>query len=81
MFAAIISVLNNIANDHSVMKYSRGDARGALKIYHCHILFCFILLMMEKITKNTDVLCQTLKRKEIAIINVIDCISNTKELL
>jgi hypothetical protein len=36
---------------------------------------------MEKIMKITDVLCQTLQRKDIDIIYAIDCVSNTKELL
>jgi hypothetical protein len=80
MFAATISVLCSIANDRSVTRYSRGDAGGALKII-VTFDFVFILFMMEKIMKITDVLCQTLQKKDIDIINAIGCVSNTKKLL
>jgi hypothetical protein len=80
MFAATISVLRSIANDRSVTRYSRGDAAGALKII-VTFDFVFVLLMMEKIMKVTNVLCQTLQKKDIDIINAIGCVSDTKELL
>jgi hypothetical protein len=54
MFSAKISVLRIIANDHSVTRYSRDDAAGALKII-VTFDFVFVLLMMEKIIKITDV--------------------------
>jgi hypothetical protein len=62
MFSATISVLRSIANDRSVSKYSRGDAAGALQII-VKFDFVFILLMMEKTMKITDVLCQTLQKE------------------
>jgi hypothetical protein len=80
MFAATISVLRSIANDRSVTRYSRGDAAGALKII-VTFDFVFVLLMMEKIMKVTNVLCQTLQKKDIDIINAIGCVCDTKELL
>jgi hypothetical protein len=80
MFGDAISVLRNIANDRSVSRYSRGDAGGALQIM-MSFDFVFILFMMEKIMKITDVLCQTLQRKSIDILNAMDSISNTKVLL
>lgn len=80
MFSATISVLRSIANDRSVSKYSRGDAAGALQII-VKFDFVFILLMMEKIMKITDVLCQTLQKKSIDILNALDSVSNTKVLL
>ncbi|PWZ07567.1 hypothetical protein Zm00014a_040913 [Zea mays] len=80
MFSATISVLRSIANDRSVLKYSRGDAAGALQII-VKFDFVFILLMMEKIMKITDVLCQTLQKKSIDILNALDSVSNTKVLL
>ena len=80
MFSAAISVLCSIANDRSVSKYSRGDAAGALQII-VKFDFVFILLMMEKIMKITDMLCQTLQKKSIDILNGLDSISNTKVLL
>jgi hypothetical protein len=80
MFGATVSVLRSIANDRSVSKYSRGDASGALRII-VTFDFVFILLMMENIMKITDVLCQTLQKKSIDILNAVDCISTTKVLL
>lgn len=80
MFGATVSVLRSIANDRSVTRYSRGDAGGALRII-VTFDFVFILHMMEKIMKITDVLCQTLQKKSLDIVNAIDCVSNTKSLL
>ena len=56
MFGATVSVLRSIANDRSVSKYSRGDASGALRIIVIFD-FVFILLLMEKVMKITDILC------------------------
>jgi hypothetical protein len=80
MFGATISVLRNIANDRLVLKYSRGDASGALRIT-VTFDFVFILLLMENIMKITDVLCQTLQKKNIDILNAMDSVSTTKVLL
>ncbi|KAF0933771.1 hypothetical protein E2562_019239, partial [Oryza meyeriana var. granulata] len=80
MFGATISVLRSIANDRLVSKYSRGDASGALRII-VTFDFVFILLLMEKIMKITDVLCQTLQKKNIDILNATDSVSTTKVLL
>jgi hypothetical protein len=81
IIAATISVLRSIANDRSVTRYSQlGDAAGVLKII-VTFDFVFVLLMMEKIMKVTDVLCQTLQKKDIDIINAIGCVSNIKEIL
>ena len=59
MFGATLSVLRSVRNDRSGTKYSRGDAAGALR-YMVAFDFLFILLLMEKIMKITDVFCQTL---------------------
>ena len=59
MFGATITVLRSIANDRSVTQYSRGDAGGALRII-VSFDFVFILHLVERIMKITDVLCQTL---------------------
>ncbi|KAF0934874.1 hypothetical protein E2562_028877, partial [Oryza meyeriana var. granulata] len=80
MFGATVSVLRSIANDRSVSKYSRGDASGALRII-VTFDFVFILLLMEKIMKITDVLCETLQNKNIDILNAMDSVSTTKVLL
>ena len=80
MFGATISVLPSIANDCSIKRFSRRDAAGAL-----HIIltfdFVFVLVLMEKIMKITEVLCQTLQKKSIDILNAMDSVSNTKVLL
>jgi hypothetical protein len=80
MFGATVTVLCNIANDHSVSKYSRGDASGALRII-VTFDFVFILHLMEKIMKITGVLCQSLQKKNIDIFNAVDSVSTTKVLL
>ena len=80
MFGATVSVLRSIANDRSVSKYYRRDASGALLII-VPFDFMFILLLMEKIMKITDVLCQTLQKKSIDILNAVDSVSTTKVLL
>jgi hypothetical protein len=80
MFGATISVPHNIANDRSVSKYSRGDVSGALRII-VTFDFDFILHLLEKIMKITDVLCQLLQKKNIDILNAVDYVSTTKVLL
>ncbi|XP_024316455.1 zinc finger MYM-type protein 1-like isoform X2 [Brachypodium distachyon] len=80
MFGATIAVLRSIATDHSVSQYSRGDAAGALKII-ISFDFVFILHLMEKIMKITDVLCQILQKKSVDILNALNSVSNTKALI
>ena len=80
MFGATVEVLRSIANDRAASKYSRGDVVGALKII-MSFDFVFILHLMEKIMKITDVLCQTLQKKSLDILNALDLVSTTKVLL
>ena len=80
MFGATIIVLRSIANDPLVTQYSRGDSGGTLRII-IFFDFVFILHLMEKITKITNVLCQTLKKKSLDILNALDTVSNTEVLL
>lgn len=80
MFAASVSVLRSIPSDCSVSQFSRGDAVGALRIL-ISFDFVFILHLMEKITRITDVLCVRLQTKSLDILNALDCVSNTKVLL
>ncbi|XP_024313169.1 zinc finger MYM-type protein 1 [Brachypodium distachyon] len=80
MFGATIAVLRSIATDRSVSQYSRGDAAGALKII-ISFDFVFILHLMEKIMKITDVLCQILQKKSVDILNALNSVSNTKALI
>ena len=79
-FGAAITILRCIANDRSVSKYSRGDAAGALRMI-VSFDFVFILHLMEKIMKITDVLCQTFQKKSLDILNALDSLKNTKTLL
>jgi hypothetical protein len=82
MFGATVAILQSVSTDRSVNPYSRGDAVGALtKIKSFE--FVFIMHLMEKIMKITDVLCQTLtlQNKSIDILNALDSVSNTKVLL
>ena len=53
---------------------------GALKMI-ISFDFVFIMHLMEKIMKITDVLCQMLQRKSLDILNALDCVANTKLLL
>ncbi|KAM3328908.1 hypothetical protein ACQJBY_026167 [Aegilops geniculata] len=80
MFAATVTVLRSVAVDRSATRNSRGDAGGALKIL-LTFDFVFILHLMERIMKITDVLCLKLQHKSLDIANALDCVSNTKVLL
>ena len=80
MFAATVEVLRGIASDRSVSKFSRGDAVGSLKMI-ISFNFVFVLHLMEKIMKITDILCQKLQHKSLDILNALDSVSNTKILL
>ncbi|KAM3214800.1 hypothetical protein ACQJBY_067016 [Aegilops geniculata] len=80
MFAATVTVLISVAADCSATRNSRGDAGGALKIL-LTFDFVFILHLMERIMKITDVLCLKLQHKSLDIANALDCVSNTKVLL
>ncbi|XP_073360020.1 uncharacterized protein [Aegilops tauschii subsp. strangulata] len=80
MSAATISVLRSVATDRSATRNSRGDAAGALKILNTFD-FVFILHLMERIMKITDILCVKLQNKSLDIANALDCVSNTKSLL
>lgn len=80
MFAATVSVLRSVATDRSATRNSRGDAAGALKILNTFD-FVFILHLMERIMKITDILCVKLQNKSLDIANALDCVSNTKSLL
>uniref|UniRef100_A0A8I6Z8B1 DUF4371 domain-containing protein n=1 Tax=Hordeum vulgare subsp. vulgare TaxID=112509 RepID=A0A8I6Z8B1_HORVV len=79
MFAATVSVLRSVATDRSATRNSRGDAAGALKILNTFD-FVFILHLMERIMKITDILCVKLQNKSLDIANALDCVSNTKSL-
>ncbi|KAJ1270479.1 hypothetical protein BS78_06G054800 [Paspalum vaginatum] len=70
--AADIALLRSVAHDRLGTKYSRGDVAGALKLI-VSFDFVFVLFLMEKIMKTTDVLCQILQKKSLDILNAMDC--------
>uniref|UniRef100_A0A8I6XQ67 DUF4371 domain-containing protein n=1 Tax=Hordeum vulgare subsp. vulgare TaxID=112509 RepID=A0A8I6XQ67_HORVV len=80
MFAATVLVLRSVATDRSATRNSRGDVAGALKILNTSD-FVFILHLMERFIKITDILCVKLQNKSLDIVNALDCVSNTKSLL
>uniref|UniRef100_A0A453AKG3 HAT C-terminal dimerisation domain-containing protein n=1 Tax=Aegilops tauschii subsp. strangulata TaxID=200361 RepID=A0A453AKG3_AEGTS len=67
-------------NQIGTLQRPGGDAVGAIKII-MSFDFVFILHLMEKIMKITDVLCQTLQKKSLDILNALDLVSTTKVLL
>jgi hypothetical protein len=80
LFGPSVLVLRGVANDRSVPWGPRGDAEGALN-FLVTFDFVFILHLMEKIMKITDVLCVKLQSKTLDIANALDIVSNTKRLL
>jgi hypothetical protein len=80
LFGPSVLVLRGVANDRSVPWGPRGDAEGALN-FLVTFDFVFILHLMEKIMKITDVLCVKLQSKTLDIANALDIVSNTKLLL
>ena len=80
LFGASVSVLISVSTDRSVPWSSRGDAEGALN-FLVKFDFVFILHLMERIMKITDILCVKLQNKTLDIANALDCVSNTKVLL
>ena len=58
----------------------RGEARDSL-ISLKSFKFLFVLHLMHKIMGITTLLCRALQTKSIDILNVIDLVSTTKELL
>ncbi|XP_063949908.1 uncharacterized protein LOC135152749 [Daucus carota subsp. sativus] len=58
----------------------RGEARGSLKALKS-FKFLFVLHFMHKIMGITDLLCWELQTKSIDILNAMDLVATTKELL
>ncbi|XP_074327091.1 uncharacterized protein LOC141665032 [Apium graveolens] len=79
-FGAIIVVLENINNCSTSSNSMRGDARGSLKALKLFD-FLFVLHLMHKIMGITDLLCRALQSKSIDILNVVDSVATTIELL
>ncbi|XP_061340573.1 uncharacterized protein LOC133287039 [Gastrolobium bilobum] len=73
------SVLENIRSEGS--NYSqRGDATAAYKMI-TSFEFIFNLLLMKEIMGITEILCQALQQKSQDILNSMQLVSSTKELI
>ncbi|KAJ3699800.1 hypothetical protein LUZ61_003505 [Rhynchospora tenuis] len=80
MFGATLSVLRRLAIDRSLSVYARGDAKGSLNKLMSYN-FIFVLHLMKEIMAITDTLCQALQKESLDILNALDLISSTKELI
>nr|XP_017221579.1 PREDICTED: zinc finger MYM-type protein 1-like [Daucus carota subsp. sativus] len=79
-FGSIIIVLESINNCSTSSNSMRGEARGSLKALKSFD-FVFVLHLMHKIMGITDLLCRALQSKSIDILNAMDLVATTKELL
>ncbi|KAL8091036.1 hypothetical protein AgCh_040218 [Apium graveolens] len=79
-FGSIITLLENINNCSSSSNSVRGEARGSLKALKSFD-FLFVLYLMHKIMGLTDLLYRALQSKSIDILNAMDLVVTTKELL
>ncbi|XP_075486197.1 uncharacterized protein LOC142525793 [Primulina tabacum] len=78
MYSYVITVLENMVND-GAFNYIRGEASGAL-IAIKSFDFIFILHLMNKIMRITNLLYRALQEKSLDILSGIDYISMTKNL-
>ncbi|XP_074374469.1 uncharacterized protein LOC141714871 [Apium graveolens] len=79
-FGSIITLLENINNCSSSSNSMRGEARGFLKALKSFD-FLFVQYLMHKIMGLTDLLCRALQSKSIDILNDMNLVTTTKELL
>ncbi|KAK1389879.1 zinc finger MYM-type protein 1-like [Heracleum sosnowskyi] len=79
-YGSIIIVLENINNCSTNSSAQRGEARGTIKALKS-FKFLFVLYLMHKIMGITDLLCRALQSKSIDILNAMDLVATTKELL
>ena len=79
MYGATIKVLENMVEE-GTSNLMRGEAGGSL-IAMRSFEFVFMLYLMHKIMGITDLLCRALQQKYLDILNAMDLVSTTKELL
>ncbi|XP_073277645.1 uncharacterized protein [Primulina huaijiensis] len=79
MYSYVITVLENMGNE-GASNSIRGEASGAL-IAMKFFDFIFILHLMHKIMRITNLLCQALQEKFLDILSAMDYVSTTKTLL
>jgi len=79
MYDATITVLESIVQEGSSNSI-HGEAGGCLIVMKS-FEFIFILYLMHKIMRITDLLCRALQQKSLEILNAMDLVSTTKTLL
>lgn len=79
-YGSIIVVLESIVSCSTSSNTLRGEARGSLKALKS-FNFLFVLYLMHKIMGITDLLFRALQSKSIDILNAMDLVATTKELL
>ncbi|XP_038713467.1 uncharacterized protein LOC120007343 [Tripterygium wilfordii] len=79
MYGATIIVLRSLVKEGATNKIY-GEAGGCLMSMKSFD-FTFILRLMHKIMGISDMLCQTLQQKSLDILNAMNLVSMTKELL
>ncbi|XP_038697983.1 zinc finger MYM-type protein 1-like [Tripterygium wilfordii] len=79
MYGATIIVLRSLVKEGATNKIC-GEAGGCLMSMKSFD-FIFILHLMHKIMGISDMLCRTLQQKSLDILNAMNLVSTTKELL
>ncbi|XP_047328607.1 zinc finger MYM-type protein 1-like [Impatiens glandulifera] len=79
MYGYMITVLENMVDEGSSNSI-RGEASGLL-IAMKSFDFIFILHLMKKITRLTNLLCRALQERSLDILNAMEHVSTTKTLL
>ncbi|XP_052198054.1 uncharacterized protein LOC127804963 isoform X3 [Diospyros lotus] len=79
MYSATCKVLEYL-KVHCPKASSRAEVRGAYRHFAC-FEFVFNLLLMHRIMRITDVLCQTLQKKSLDILVAMRYVSTAKHIL
>jgi hypothetical protein len=79
LYGATIIVLESMVQEGSSNSI-HGEASGCLIVMKS-FEFIFILYLMHKIIRITDLLCRALQQKSLDILNAMDLVSTTKALL
>ena len=80
MYDASCTVLENIKNDRSATNSLRGEAIGAYNAIRS-FEFTFILHLLQEIMGVTDILCRKLQNKSQDILNAMNLVTTTKDVL
>ncbi|KAH9648706.1 TTF-type domain-containing protein [Citrus sinensis] len=79
MLGTTLEVLGKMINDGS-SRDMRGEAKGAYREMKS-FEFVFILLLLNKVLRISDILCRALQTKSLDILNALNYVSSTKRLL